>query len=136
MLFDTGMSRTNHDSAEVERIYRGDAPLAAPWHLHPVPAVNRCTWGLPGDPLVAALEPLGLQPSDLSLAVLSHFHWDHSGGIGTLAAAGVPVVVYAEELSFVRSSRAEVAAGFGARDWTAPGTRWQSVDTETQVDPA
>ncbi|WP_375430800.1 N-acyl homoserine lactonase family protein [uncultured Friedmanniella sp.] len=139
VLFDTGMSRANHESAEVERVYRGGEaatePLdERPWHLRPSPPADRCTWGLPGDPLVAALAPLGLQPGDLSLAVVSHFHWDHSGGIATLAAAGVPVAVHADELAWARSG-APFDAGFDARDWTAPGTQWQTVDAETEVAP-
>ena len=47
VLFDTGMSRRNHDSAEVERLNRGaKAPEdPEPWHLAPVPPVGRSTWG-------------------------------------------------------------------------------------------
>jgi glyoxylase-like metal-dependent hydrolase (beta-lactamase superfamily II) len=137
VLYDTGMSRTNHDSDVVEQIYRGgSAPDGADrWHLYPRPEKGRCTWGLPGDPMAAALAPLGLVPRDLSLAVISHFHWDHSGGIATLAAAGVPVVVHAEELAFARSGRARLDTGFDAHDWTAPGTRWQLVDSELEIAP-
>lgn len=139
VLFDTGMSRANHDSAEVEQVYRGDlppGPLPGPaWHLPPAPPTDRCTWGLPGDPLVAALAGVGLRAADLALAVVSHFHWDHSGGIATLAEAGVPVLVHADELAWGRSGRAQPAAGFDAADWTAPGVRWQTVDSETEVAP-
>lgn len=139
VLFDTGMSRVNHDAAAVERVYRGGdgcGPVdEQPWHLRPAPPADRCTWGLPGDPLVAALQPLGLRPTDLSLAVVSHFHWDHSGGIATLAEAGVPVLVHTDELAWARSGDAAFEAGFDARDWTAPGVRWQCVDAETEVAP-
>jgi len=51
ILFDTGMSRKNHDSVEVERIYRDgaldkstDPDPDAPWHLLPTPPSDRCTW--------------------------------------------------------------------------------------------
>lgn len=139
ILFDTGMSRANHDSAEVERIYRGSDEQGTvdevPWHLQPAPPLDRCTWGLPGDPLVAALQPLGLRPADLSLAVISHLHWDHSGGIATLAEAGVPVAIHTDELAWGRSGRAVVGGGFAAADWTAPGTRWQPLDAETELAP-
>lgn len=142
ILFDTGMSRKNHDSVEVERVYRGgvlgrstDPDPDAPWHLLPMPPHDRCTWGLRGDPLVAALRPLGLDPSDLSLAVLSHLHWDHSGGVPTLARAGVPVVIHSSELDFGRSGRASLSEGFDSTDWAAPGTRWQTVDAESEIAP-
>lgn len=137
VLFDTGMSRANHESEAVERIYRGgsEPEPSDRWHLYPDPPPARCTWGLPGDPMVAALAPLGLAPADLALAAISHFHWDHSGGVATLADAGVPVAVHSDELAFARSGRAQLDAGFDARDWTAPGTNWQTVDSETEVAP-
>ncbi|SDS37735.1 N-acyl homoserine lactone hydrolase [Friedmanniella luteola] len=137
VLFDTGMSRRNHDSVEVERVYRGaDAPSAAErWHLRPAAPPDRSTWGLPGEPLVAALAPLGLAPADLALAVVSHLHWDHTGGIPALAGAGVEVVLHADELAWGRSGLARFDAGFDAADWTVPGTRWRTVDVETEVAP-
>jgi N-acyl homoserine lactone hydrolase len=139
VLFDTGMSRRNHDSAEVERIYRGSDPPVrrdeVPWHLPPTPPVDRYTWGLPGEPMVEALHALGLVPADLSLAVISHLHWDHTGGIPALADAGVEVVIHRDELAWGRSGAAEFGAGFEAADWTVPGTRWHPVDGETEVAP-
>ncbi len=139
VLFDTGMSRSNHQSDEVERVYRGgeagQEPPAAPWHLSPAPPADRSTWGLPGDPLVTALETIGLAPGDLTCAVISHLHWDHSGGINTLADAGVRVVIHSDELSFGRSGRARLTEGFDSVDWTAPHTVWETVDHETEVAP-
>ena len=138
VLFDTGMSRRNHDSAEVERIYRGKGAAPEtdePWPLGPVPPRDRSTWGLPGEPLVTALEPLGLTPSDLALAVVSHLHWDHTGGIPVLAEAGVDVLLHADELAWGRSGRAQHGGGFDAADWSVPGTRWRTVDAETEVAP-
>ena len=110
VLFDTGTSRRNHNSAVVEQVYRGDAAPATakvPWHLLPTAPVDRATWGLPGDPLVAALRALGLMPGDLALAVLSHLHWEHTGGIPTLTEAGVEVLRHARRarLGTHRSSR-------------------------------
>ncbi len=139
VLFDTGMSRRHLDSTAVESVYRGDlapGPLPGPaWHLQPAPPVDRCTWGLPGDPLAAALRPLGLTPADVSLAVISHLHWDHTGGIETLTEAGVQVLLHADELAWGRSGRARFEEGFDAADWSAPGTRWRLVDAETEVAP-
>lgn len=137
VLFDTGMSRRNHDSAEVERIYRGENdPVGAdPWHLAPTPPADRHTWGLAGDPLVTALAPIGLVPGELALAVVSHLHWDHTGGIPTLAEAGVEVVLHADELAWGQSGRTRFEEGFDPTDWSTPETRWRTVDAVTEVAP-
>lgn len=138
VLFDTGMSRTNHDSDTVEAVYRGEmaGPLPGPrWHLPPSPPVDRCTWGLPGDPMTTALASFDLTPADLSAVVISHLHWDHSGGLAALAAAGVTVVIGTAELDFGRSSRARFEEGFDARDWADPRLDWQTVDADTEVAP-
>jgi glyoxylase-like metal-dependent hydrolase (beta-lactamase superfamily II) len=137
VLFDTGMSRRNHDSAEVELVYRGtdDRRAEPPWHLRPAPPVERSTWGLTGDPMAAALAQIGLVPGDLMMAVVSHLHWDHTGGIPTLAGAGVEVLVHADELAWGRSGRARFEDGFDAADWNGASTRWRTVDSETEVAP-
>ncbi|GAA1853951.1 N-acyl homoserine lactonase family protein [Microlunatus capsulatus] len=139
IIFDTGMSRRHHDSAAVEQVYRGDLPPGPlpgpPWHLPPAPPADRSTWGLPGDPLVSVLQPLGLTPADLSLAVISHLHWDHTGGIETLTGAGVEVLLHADELAWGRSGRARFEEGFDAAEWSLPATRWRTVDAETEVAP-
>jgi len=67
--------------------------------------------------------------------VISHLHWDHSGGIPTLARARVPVVIHSSELDFGRSGRAKLSEGFDSTDWTAPGTQWQTVDGESEIAP-
>jgi glyoxylase-like metal-dependent hydrolase (beta-lactamase superfamily II) len=130
------MSRANHESAAVESVYRGGDPgpwPGQPWHLTPSPPLDRWTWGLPGDPLVTALASVDLTPADLSVVVISHLHWDHSGGIAIMAAAGVPVVIGAEELAFGQSGRARLEEGFDARDWSDPRVDWQSVDGDTEL---
>ena len=68
---------------------------------------------------------MGLTVSDLSLAVISHLHLDHSGGIPLLAEAGVPVALQRAELDFAHSGRAVFAEGFRATDWSDPRTRWE-----------
>lgn len=142
VLFDTGMARVAHDAPEVERSYvaaSGQAPDAAPatpWHLHPAPPdPGRWTWGWPGDPLVHALAGIGMRPEDVRLAVVSHLHLDHSGGVPTLAAAGVPVAVQARELDFARSGAVGLAEGFHRPDWDDPATQWVLLDGEAEVAP-
>ena len=146
VLLETGMARTaidaqcTHDSyAAAAEHYGGGRPDAADgnaWHLPPDPPdPARWVWGLPGDPLVAGLAQVGLCPSDLHLAVVSHLHLDHSGGIPTLAAAGVPVALQAAELAFARSGRASFEAGYHDPDWSDPATQWLELDGDTELAP-
>ncbi|PTA47487.1 N-acyl homoserine lactonase family protein [Micromonospora sp. RP3T] len=138
ILFDTGMSRAALDSPAVQAAYAaadtGDDD--ARWHLTPTPpADRRWTWGLDGDPLAAALATVGLTPGELSRAVVSHLHVDHSGGIPTLAGHGVPVALHRDELAFVRSGAVGVDAGFHPPDWSHPDTRWELLDRDTDLAP-
>lgn len=142
ILFDTGMAREALDSEEAQAIYRDGAvglgiDVERPtWSLHPHPPdPGRWNWGLPGDPLVTALAEVGLEPSDLSMAVVSHLHLDHSGGIPLLAEAGVPVAIQRAELDFARSGAAVFAEGFREADWTADRTSWHLLDGDAEIAP-
>jgi glyoxylase-like metal-dependent hydrolase (beta-lactamase superfamily II) len=106
------------------------------WHLHPEPPAGaRWTWGWPGDPLEAGLAEVGLHPRDLVLAAVSHLHLDHSGGIPTLAASGVPVAVQRAELEFARSGLPGLGDGYHAPDWSDPRTRWELLDGDAELAP-
>ncbi len=75
------------------RLPGGDAQPAGqapPPTFLATPDPGRWTWGRGEDPLGTALAEVGLAVGDLRLAVVSHLHGDHAGGIGTLARAGVP----------------------------------------------
>lgn len=142
VLYDTGMSRTALDSDAVQDSYRASAlafgsdPAADAWALTPEPQNrSRWNWGHPGDPLVAALASVGLSPRDLTLAVVSHLHLDHSGGIPTLAAAGVPVAIQGAELDFAQTGAVGLADGFHAADWSAPETTFVRLDGDATVAP-
>lgn len=142
VLFDTGMGRDALDADETQDSYRAAAvdagadPDRPTWSLHPEPPdPARWNWGLDGDPLVSALAGVGLAVGDLSLAVISHLHLDHSGGIPLLAEAGVPVAIHRAELEFARSGKALFEEGFRAEDWSDPRTRWQALDGDTDVAP-
>ncbi|MCV7070851.1 N-acyl homoserine lactonase family protein [Mycolicibacterium rufum] len=142
VLFDTGMGRDALDADETQDSYRAAAvdagadPDHPTWSLHPSPPdPARWNWGLDGDPLAAALSAVGLAVGDLSLAVISHLHLDHSGGIPLLAEAGVPVAIHRAELDFARSGAAVFEEGFRAEDWSDPQTRWRPLDGDTDVAP-
>jgi N-acyl homoserine lactone hydrolase len=140
VLYDSGMRRANHDDQAVDDVYRlpgveattGDG---APPVFLAEPDAGRWTWGLGDDPLVAALDRVGLTVTDLSLAVISHLHWDHAGGIGTLAEAGVPVVMHEDEIALSRSSGARFEEGLDRADWAPLGDRWTSVSGDTEIAP-
>lgn len=142
VLFDTGMARDALDSEETQEIYRAGAvsggvdPSARTWALYPIPSdPDRWNWGLPGEPLVTALAQVGLAPGDLHVAVVSHLHLDHSGGIPVLAEADVTVAIHRDELAFARSGRARFEEGFRQADWSAPDTAWLLLDGDTELAP-
>jgi N-acyl homoserine lactone hydrolase len=142
ILFDTGMARAALDAEETQQSYRAAAvdagadPDEDTWSLYPTPPdPSRWNWGLAGDPLPVALASLDLAVADLSLAVISHLHLDHSGGIPLLAAAGVPVALQRAELDFAHSGRATFAEGFRAQDWSDPRVRWELLDGDAELAP-
>lgn len=142
VLFDSGMGRDALDADETQASYRAAAmdagadPDQVTWSLNPTPPdPDRWNWGLAGDPLVAALATVGLAVSDLHLAVISHLHLDHSGGIPLLAEAGVPVAIHRTELEFARSGRAVFEEGFHAPDWSDPRTHWEALDGDADIAP-
>nr|WP_275889555.1 MBL fold metallo-hydrolase [Nakamurella flavida] len=142
VLLDTGMSRAALDSADNQAAYAAAAesggadPTPVRGHLRPEPPdPARWNWGLAGDPMVAALATVDLAPADLVLAAVSHLHLDHSGGVPTLARAGVPVALHRHELEFARSGAVGLADGFHAPDFSDPATTWQLLDEDTEIAP-
>ncbi len=139
IVLDTGMSRVAHESSDVSAAYSagcvGAANIAEEWQLYPEPPADRFTWGKGSNPLVTALAEVGLTPADIALAAISHLHVDHSGGIPTLARAGVPVAIQQRELEFVRNGSVSIAEGFHQPDWSEPTTRWHVLDGDEQIAP-
>ena len=123
VLLDTGISgHALADPAALTEIYGAD--------MHPS--------GPPGDPLVVALASIGFTVADISLAVISHLHLDHTGGIPLLAAAGVPIAIAGSELDygFERARQGtERAVAFYRDDYTAPGIDWRRLDDDEQLAP-
>lgn len=139
VLLDTGMSHAAHESSENTAAYAAgctDAPnLDEEWHLYPEPPAGRFNWGKGDNPLEAALAEVGLTPADITLAAVTHMHVDHSGGIPTLARAGVPMAIQAAELDFVRSGAVGVAEGFHKPDWSEPTTKWRELNGDEELAP-
>lgn len=53
-----------------------------------------------GDPLVEAVEEVGIAMEQVSVVALSHLHNDHAGGVRHFAARDVPVHVQKRELDY------------------------------------
>jgi glyoxylase-like metal-dependent hydrolase (beta-lactamase superfamily II) len=108
VLLEAGFSRAFLDDEDAQRtVYRGGPPAV----------------GLPGEPLVAALETVGLDLGAIAIACVSHLHCDHTGGLPLLARAGVPVAVHTDELEFART-RASLTNGYFHPDVDS-GVEWR-----------
>jgi N-acyl homoserine lactone hydrolase len=84
VVFDTGMHpELQHDTSRM----RATASLFA--------VEQRPEWTLAGQ-----LEAVGVAPDDVSVAVLSHLHFDHCGGLGQLPSARVLVQAAEWEAGF------------------------------------
>lgn len=87
-----------------------------------------------GDPLLDALAAHGLRPEDIALAAISHLHFDHSGGIRHLAAAGVEICIQRRELDFaLADARREDAYLRG--DYDDPAIAWRVLDGDAEIAP-
>jgi glyoxylase-like metal-dependent hydrolase (beta-lactamase superfamily II) len=60
-------------------------------------------------PLVAVMREAGLEPADVRVALLTHAHWDHTGGLADLANARV--LVSRGELEWMKPFRATTDHG-------------------------
>ena len=91
-------------------------------------------WGLEGEPYETALVAIGLAVSDVSLAALSHFHIDHTGGLPLLAEAGVPVAVQECELDF-SIDRGGLEEACYRPDYVDRGIDWRLLDGDAELAP-
>ena len=87
----------------------------------------------PGETLPAQLAARGYAPEDVRLAVLSHLHQDHIGGLHQLPNA--ELVVAQEEWAELGKPLPEVR-GFLRRHIDLPGLRWRRVRFAPTADPA
>ncbi len=61
----------------------------------------------PEDEFQVQIKKLGLTPKDFKAVVLSHSHWDHSGGIDKFQGTGVPIYMQKREMDFLKKIVAE-----------------------------
>lgn len=87
----------------------------------------------PEDTLSEGLRGLGYRIDDVRIAVLSHLHQDHIGGLPELAAA--EIVVSAADWAEVARPRS-VLAGLLEQHIDLPGLRWTHVTPRPVDDPS
>jgi N-acyl homoserine lactone hydrolase len=123
VLLDTGISGPAlADPEALTEIYGAD--------MHPS--------GPPGNPLEVALATVGFTVADVSLAVISHLHLDHTGGIPLLAAAGVPIAITKTEIDYGlerASAGTERAVAFYRADYLGSDIDWRTLEGDTEVAP-
>jgi N-acyl homoserine lactone hydrolase len=122
VLFDTGQDR----ASVTDRAYFPGGPIGlfyrrlARFHIGP------------HDSLSAQLRARGYSPTDVRLAVLSHLHQDHIGGIRELPHA--ELVVAAEEWEQLLKPLPE-ARGLLRRHIDLPGIHWRRLHLQPTDDP-
>ena len=122
VLFDTGQDRASITDPE----YFPSGPLGRFYHR-----LARFAIG-PDETLPAQLAGLGHSVRDVAVAVLSHLHQDHIGGLGVLQNARI---VIAESEYKLLNSRLDEARGVLSRHIDVPGLRWDQVRFEPLDDP-
>ncbi len=87
----------------------------------------------PDETLTRQLEKLGYSTDDVSKAVFSHLHGDHTGSIGEILHADLIVSNEAWEHMLKPHSEREMIL---RRDIELPGAKWQHINFEPTDDPA
>jgi N-acyl homoserine lactone hydrolase len=73
----------------------------------------------------AGLQKLGLKPADISMAVISHLHQDHIGGLAEFAGTQTRVIAHEAELAATKHAGA-VLDGYMQDHIFIPGLRFES----------
>jgi len=63
--------------------------------------------GWDGDILISNMKKLGIDPQDIDLVVISHSHWDHSGGIAKISSLNKDLKIYVPQ-SFSERLKREI----------------------------
>jgi N-acyl homoserine lactone hydrolase len=124
MLLDTGLNPALvRDPVLFQRFHGGSVKAILPDH--------------PGDPLIAAIEEVGLALEAVTVVALSHLHNDHAGGVRHFAAGDVPVHVQKRELDYglhAPHPEPEKHAIFRV-DFDDPRITWQISDGDVEIAP-
>lgn len=84
----------------------------------------------PSDWVVPRLMEIGLKPSDISVVVQSHLHFDHTGALGWFTHADV--LVQEKELQFALKPPVYQAGAYIQADFDM-GLKWRKLDGEADV---
>jgi N-acyl homoserine lactone hydrolase len=90
----------------------------------------------PGDNVEMAFARAGVDPGDVVAVAVSHFHYDHAGGLHHFAGR-VPVYAQRAELAYVQRARDDdlVAHAYERRDFDDPSIDWRPVEGDTEIVP-
>jgi N-acyl homoserine lactone hydrolase len=107
------------------------------WRAAREPAyVTELPSGGPGDNVEMAFARTGVDPGDVVAVAVSHFHYDHAGGLHHFAGR-VPVYAQRAELAYVQRAGVDdlVAHAYERRDFDDPAIDWRPVDGDTEIVP-
>ena len=90
-----------------------------------------------GDPLVEAVEQVGLALEQVSVVALSHLHNDHAGGVRHFAGRDVPVHVQRRELAYgLHAPHPDPERhGIFRVDFDDPRLSWVLADGDVEIAP-
>ena len=88
-----------------------------------------------GEPLMEALDEIGIPFDKIHAVALSHLHSDHAGGL-KLFGAKVPVHVQRRELNYGLSNSSDAERnGIFRIDFDDPAIEWRLADGDQQIAP-
>lgn len=86
------------------------------------------------DPLEAACALVGVDLRDIVAVAISHFHFDHVGGLRHFAGRAPVYVQRAEyDAAMADPVRAELSAGMFRVDWDDPRVDWRFLDGDAPI---
>jgi len=113
-----------------------EGPILVDTGMHPLGLTDpERAWGprariikpeiTPADMIEARLRELGIKPADLRMVILTHMHWDHTGGLADLGRC--PVVVQRAEHRFAFAPDGFVAGQYMRNHIDVPAA-WKLIE--------